>query len=148
MASLQAGVKQKKVSPVEDAAQQNRSERQSREKGAPESYDGIRLHGIPETISGKGRERFELEVKAVESLLTYLQTQDFKNDDIRRVGTYNNENKNPHKTILKLANQRHSPLMLQSVHKLASYEHRLYLGRELTSKERNMETKHSSNEEI
>ena len=73
-----------------------------------------------EHIGRKSRERFEQDINAVESVLTNLEGKDFEIDDIRRVGTYNSENKNPRTINPKLVNQGSRRLMLQSTHKLAT----------------------------
>ena len=100
-------------------------------------YDGIRFRGIPESKAGTGRERYDEDVEQVKRILHFLSVENCLIDDVKRIGTYD-QNKN--RTILvKVNNEHQRRKILLSAHKMATYEKRVYISRELNPDEKQTE---------
>ena len=100
------------------------------------TFDGVRFRGIPESSGKTARERYDEDVLKVKEILAHMDI-DCPMDDVKRVGTY--ENEKTRTIIAKFSSEHHRRLVLLSAHKLATYDKPIFVSRELSPDEKKLE---------
>ena len=105
-------------------------------KASQKKYDGIRIRGIPESEATDARSRADEDMQKV---IPLLDVMDFKCpiSDLRRLGKYA-ENKN-RPLVLRVSAPWVKRRILLPLYKLKSYEHKVFISKELTPDEREIE---------
>ena len=105
-------------------------------KASQKEYDGIRIRGIPESEATDARSRADEDMQKVIHLLDEMDVK-CPISDLRRLGKYA-ENKNC-PLVLRVSAPWEKRRFLLSLHKLKGYEHKVFISKELTPDEQEIE---------
>lgn len=98
--------------------------------------DGIRIRGIPESNSRNERERKEHDLQAINEILVHLNVSPSVSD-INRMGKF--ENGKSRTVLLRVQNPWEKRLILSSAAKLKNFRIPIYISRELSHSEHEIE---------
>ena len=103
-----------------------------------EAFDGIRLRGIPEFRSNNSRERYDHDINEAESIIAHLAVEG-NIKELKRIGKYT-EGRN-RTIVIKLDSQHAKSFILLSLSKLKTFSKPVYVSKELTLDEQELENK-------
>ena len=100
--------------------------------------NGVRIRGIEESKNEDPRKRAESDRSEVNAIMSFLNINTQIND-CRRLGTYKVNKCRP--ILIKLANSWDKRILLMSLSKLRNYNKKVYISKELTPQEVQIENK-------
>ena len=100
---------------------------------------GVRIRGVSENTTGTPDERFQVDIKAVEKILVFLNIDDKKLSKIQRIGRNEPDWTTPRTLIISIENMLSKELVMKSAFRLKDYDHAVFISRELSTSDTKLE---------